>query len=577
VARSEANAGIESRGLARLLQEAWDWEMRGDPIRATTLGDHRFDDRLPDRSPAAIEEQLAQAKSMLDRALALEKDASSPGDRIAWSLLVEQLRAHVETSVCQSHYWSVFTLTDPVTRASQLPSRHAVRTLRDADTLLARYRAIAPDLRIHQANLQEGIRRNWVADRETVARNATLVEGQLEAELATWSLLTPAAARHPDWAPDELAAFRSELKRIVVESIRPAFEAYRDFLQQRLLPSAREPGRPGLSALPFGAACYRAQLYDSTRLRGTAEQLHSLGTAEIERTDAAFLQLGGKLFGEKSLATVLRRLREDPELRFDTSEEILREAEALVQRARAAAPRVFRTLPKSSCKVTPIPAFRASLAPLGYYESPSTDGTRSAEFFVNTSAPEKRVRFALPALTYHEAIPGHHLQIGAAQELSELPSIRKHGLVRAYVEGWGLYAEKLADEIGLYDGDLERLGMVGFDAWRAARLVVDTGLHAQGWSRVRAEQFMLEHTALQPEEIANEVDRYIAWPGQATSYKVGELEILRLRREAQEALGSAFDIRDFHAVVIGSGAVSLPVLAAEVADWLKRARSERLQ
>ncbi|HET9990211.1 MAG TPA: DUF885 domain-containing protein, partial [Kofleriaceae bacterium] len=251
-------------------------------------------------------------------------------------------------------------------------------------------------------------------------------------------------------------------------------------------------------------------------------------------------------------------------------EDLLAAAQAALDRAKAAIPRYFSTLPKADCIMRETPPYEAPFSTVAYYRQPHYDGSKPGEYFVNTYKPETRARFELEALTWHESIPGHHLQIAIAQELGALPAFRKLDGSTSYVEGWALYTERLADEMGLYTSDLDRLGKLSFDAWRASRLVVDTGIHALGWTRAQAEAFMREHTALTEINISNEVDRYIGWPGQALAYKVGQLEILRLRAHAEATLGAKFDLKAFHAVVLGAGAVTLPVLADRVQAWISR-------
>jgi uncharacterized protein (DUF885 family) len=301
-------------------------------------------------------------------------------------------------------------------------------------------------------------------------------------------------------------------------------------------------------------------------------ELHALGLREIARTDAELAALGERVLGAPALAGTIAKLRGDPALYFRSREELLDAAQRALDRAKAALARYFAAVPKADCVMREIPAYEAPYATIAYYRQPHYDGSKPGEYFVNTYRPETRPRFELEALTWHESIPGHHLQIALAQELGAMPAFRKLDGSTAFVEGWALYTERLAEEMGLYTADLDRLGKLSYDAWRASRLVVDTGLHALGWSRAQAEAFMREHTALTEVNISNEVDRYIGWPGQALAYKVGQLEIGKLRAEAEAALGRAFDLRAFHAVVLGAGAVTLPVLGARVRAWIAGVR-----
>jgi uncharacterized protein (DUF885 family) len=300
----------------------------------------------------------------------------------------------------------------------------------------------------------------------------------------------------------------------------------------------------------------------------SAAELHALGVKEIARTDAELTALGGKRLGTADLATLLQKLRSDPALYFASADEVMATARDALASAQAAVPRVFHHLPKAPCVVVPVPDYEAPFNTIAYYREPHPDGSKPGEYFVNTYQPTTRPRYEARVLAYHESVPGHHLQVALAMELGELPEFRRFGGNTAFIEGWALYTERLADELGLYPDDLDRIGMLSYDAWRASRLVVDTGIHDLGWTRKQAEDYMLAHTALAANNIANEVDRYIAWPGQALAYKVGQLEILRLRDHARAALGGGFDLAGFHDVVLGHGAVTLPVLADQVDRWI---------
>ena len=277
--------------------------------------------------------------------------------------------------------------------------------------------------------------------------------------------------------------------------------------------------------------------------------------------------LGAKLFGTRNRREVLQRLRTDPSLYFSTRDEVAKKAEEALARARAALPKWFGRLPKADCVVVRMGAHEEDHSTIAYYRQPAADGSRPGQYYINTSQPQTRPRYEAEVLAYHESIPGHHLQIAIAAELDGLPEFRKYNGVTAFIEGWGLYTERLADEMGLYSSDLDRMGVLSYDAWRACRLVVDTGMHAKQWTRRQAIQYMLENTALAENNIINEVDRYITWPAQALAYKTGQLEILRLREEAKRQLEDKFDIREFHNAVLSNGAVPLEALSQIVANF----------
>jgi uncharacterized protein (DUF885 family) len=349
--------------------------------------------------------------------------------------------------------------------------------------------------------------------------------------------------------------------------VRPAFARYRDVLHDEVLPVARRSDVPGLMHVPGGADAYRRLIRHHTSLDLDAEQVHATGLSEIARIDAEFVELGARVLGTGDLPGTLMRLRDDPALFFATRDEVQAKATDALARARDAIPDWFGILPATPCEVVRMEAHEEKHSTLAYYRQPAADGSRPGQYFVNTYQPETRARYEAEALAYHEAIPGHHLQLAIGQERTDLPVFRRHLGPTAFVEGWGLYSERLSDEMGLYSGDLDRFGILSFDAWRACRLVVDTGMHALGWSRDEAIAFMSAHTALAANNIANEVDRYIVWPAQALGYKIGQLEMLRLRAEARDRLGEGFRIRAFHDVVLGAGAVPLSTLRELVAAF----------
>jgi uncharacterized protein (DUF885 family) len=312
-----------------------------------------------------------------------------------------------------------------------------------------------------------------------------------------------------------------------------------------------------------------------TSLQKTPQELHQLGLDEVKRIRAALSELGGKTLGTTDVAEIQRKLRTDPAMHFATADEVEAKARATLARARAAIPQYFGILPKADCQVKVMGMHEAPYSTIAYYRNPAQDGSRPGYYMINTYQPETRPKYEAEALAFHESIPGHHLQIAIAMELTGIPEFRKHEGVTAYVEGWGLYTERLADDMHLYSSDVDRIGMLSFDAWRACRLVVDTGLHAMGWSRQQAIDYMEQNTVLAENNIANEVDRYIGSPGQALAYKCGQLEILRLRQEAMDRLGSRFDIKAFHDVVLRNGAVALPVLREQVKAGSRRRRRRR--
>ncbi|MEO1337543.1 MAG: DUF885 domain-containing protein, partial [Myxococcota bacterium] len=409
----------------------------------------------------------------------------------------------------------------------------------------------------------------FFANAESTRRVLKMVDDLLAQPVEQWPMYKPGKVEHSGWTPAQQAGFRKALRDALDKSVKPSLERYRHFIKNRILPNARSDEQPGLASLPFASACYQARVRAFTTLPKNADEVHGVGLAEIERINGEMKTLGFKLFRTRKLPTILKRLRTDPALYFKSADDIQSKAKAALDKAKAKMIDVFNILPKAECVVSKIPDYEAPFTTIAYYRQPGPTGARPGQFFINVYEPQTRPKYEMEALAFHEAIPGHHLQIAIAQERAALPAFRRHMGMTAFVEGWALYTEQLADEMGMYSGDIDRMGMLSYEAWRAARLVVDTGLHAMGWSRDRAKRFMLEHTALTPNNIDNEVDRYISWPGQALAYKTGQMEIWRLRRAAEASLGDRFSIKGFHDAVLSQGAVSLPVLRQQVDAWVK--------
>ncbi len=564
----EASAGVSSPELAALLREHWEIWVARAPTWATTLGDHRYDDRLGDRSRAAIERQRREDRELLGKARAIDASKLDERDATTLALFIERGESDIASEVCETGMWNVSPFGgNPIAGLNRLPTMHRLASADDVANLLARYRAMPKAIDDTIANLERGAAAGMFGNAESIRRTLELADRQLAKPVEKWPLLEP-LGKIRELSGADAARLEGEFRQIVAGPIAASFRRYRDFVAQRIQPNGRSGERVGVHALPNGRACYAARIQHYLGLPRTAEELHQLGLSEIQRINGEMRQLGNKLFGTEDLGEILTRLRTDKALYFESAEEMLREANRALERANAAMPGAFGIQPKAKCVVTPIPDYEAPFTTIAYYRQPHYDGSKPGEYFVNTYKPETRPRYEFQALSFHEAVPGHHLQIAIAQELPALPTIRKLRGSTAFIEGWALYTERLSDELGLYDGDLDRMGMLSYEAWRASRLVVDTGLHALGWTRRQAEEYMEKHTALAVNNIANEVDRYISRPGQALAYKVGQLEILRLREWAKEQLGARFSLAGFHDTVLGRGGVTLAVLQRQVRDWV---------
>ncbi len=562
-----ARLGVEDDALGALLSEHWAHLMKTHPIWATRLGDHRYDDQVGDGSEAGIAAQRRATRDFLARAEAIPTDGLSESDATTLELFTSMLEKNAALDVCQFETWALSPRSNPVTDWNELAKAHPIKSYADAENLVTRYRLAGEQIDWTIKHLARGAEAGVYANAESVRRVLEMVKDQLAKPTNTWAAMKAVDADYA-WGEGEKEKFAAALEATLESSVRPAIVRYQALLEKKILPHARSPEETGLGALPFGAECYEARVAYYTGLPTSAKDIHETGKSEIARINGEMKALGKKLFGSEELPAILERLRTDPANFFESGEAVVKKAESALAKARAAIPDYFGVLPKADCVVAIIPDYEAPFTTVAYYQQPVPDGSKPGEYYVNTYKPTTRTKYEMEALSFHEAIPGHHLQIAIAQELPAMPAFRRHLGLTAFVEGWALYTEQLADEMGLYTGDLDRMGMLSYEAWRASRLVVDTGIHAMGWSRDRAKQYMLEHTALAANNIDNEVDRYIVWPGQAVAYKTGQMEIWRLRRDAEKALGDEFDIKGFHDAVLTGGAVSLPVLAKRVRRWV---------
>lgn len=569
-ALAEAVAGVRDPAVAELLRRHWSDTLRHEPIYATQLGVHAWDHELADPTLEGEARARKRRDAYLEQALAIEASALNEADALTLAIFIDQQRSSQRRDVCAFSTWSLSARGGPLGTLNRLPRVHRIDDERDAQNFLARVAEVPRHFDVARERLAVGLAAGRVANVEAARRVVEMLDRQLAAPTSQWAVMELSLPE--GWEASEQAQVTAKVAALVDEKVRPAAKAYAEYLRTQILPSARGDDKAGLVALPDGEACYAALIERYTTLPMSAQEIHDLGLSEMKRINAEMQALGEKLFGTRDLPEILRRLREDPKLHFSSAQEVEDFARAALADAKAAMPKAFGRLPKADCVVTPIPDYEAPFTTIAYYDEPHADGSKPGEYFVNTYAPETRPRYEARVLAYHESIPGHHLQIAIAQELEAVPAFRRYGGQTVFVEGWGLYSERLSDEMGLYPEDLDRMGVLSFDAWRAGRLVVDTGIHAMGWSRQQAVDYLVAHTALATNNIDNEVDRYITTPGQALAYKIGQLEFLALRERAKAALGEGFRLADFHDVVLSGGALSIPRLRDRVQAWLDGAK-----
>lgn len=544
--------------VSALADEFVDLLFDTDPLLPALLGLTSARPGLADVSEDAEQAQRAAFEDMARRARALDPTDLDDQDLVTRDVLVSQARARIEgidTRLVE------FTITDFfVAPASSLLSLLPMIEVTDAEQARAQLdRLAAIPAYLEQAAQRH--RAGVAAGRLPVAHLVRAAIAHLDRYLAA-----PEAdplLRQP--GPD--SGFVTRRAKLLEDVVRPAFAAYREALTT-IAPHGRPEDRAGVCHLPGGEAVYAALARTHTTTERTPDELHATGLELLEKLREEYAEIGGRVFGTRDIGEIFTRLRTDPALRWSSADELLETARSAITRAERAAPRWFGRIPPQPWVVEPVPAAEAPGAAPAYYLWPSADGSRPGTYFANTYQVTERFRHTAEATAFHEAIPGHHFQLSTALGLTDLPLLRRIGDVNAYSEGWGLYAERLAHEMGLYSDDVALLGMLTLDSMRAGRLVVDTGLHAKGWSRQQAIDFLDRNTPMPHVEIVAEVDRYLAYPGQALSYMVGRLEFQRLRVEAERDLGERFDIRAFHDLVLGGGALPLSVLENVVRSWV---------
>ncbi|RPI21865.1 MAG: DUF885 domain-containing protein, partial [Actinobacteria bacterium] len=430
-----------------------------------------------------------------------------------------------------------------------------------AEMMVAKYRSIAAAIDQLTERFREGVGNRRVPAAFAVDKTIAAISNWLETPIDDDPMLNvqvPAA-----FDDGQAAAWKDRLKSVVADDIRAALTRHRDYIRDGVGPVARPNDRPGVCHLPDGEVVYARALHRWTTLPMQAGEVHEVGLSQIAKLEDEYRAIAGPLLGTTDLQEIHSRLRDDPELHHTTGEAVIRASEEAFAKARGKMADWFGVTPLTDCMVK-----ETAAGPVAFYFPPAEDASRPGVFFMNVTDPSSWATYEVEATAFHEGIPGHHLQIAIAQELGDrVPAFRRHTYVGAYSEGWGLYTERLADEMGLYGSELDRVGMLSADSLRACRLVVDTGLHAMGWSRQRAMDYMAANSPLSRHTIEEEVDRYICYPGQACSYMIGRLEILRIRKRAQERLGDRFDIKGFHDAVLTHGEMTLETLERVVSEW----------
>jgi uncharacterized protein (DUF885 family) len=553
----------------QLLDLAWQRTLQRSPEMATVLGVPGFDDRWSDSSPDAIAAQKEEAVALRRAVESIDRGALEEGRQLDFDLFRDAVDLEVEGSRFPAELLALSQMGGVHTSADILTATPRA-TVDGYENVLRRIQALPTVVDNTILLLTEGVEQG-VVQPKVILRN---VAGQIAAEVVddptASSFYGPFADFPASIGDSERARLRNEAGALITQHVVPALRRLHDFVAETYVPNCRTD-TIGLGALPDGEAWYahNVRLFTTTSMSPT--EVHDLGLAEVDRLRSEMEALASEAGFSGDFEGFVHHLQTDAQFFFDAPEDLVTGYQALCKRIDAQLPTLFRTLPRLPYGVRAVPEYSHESGPAAYYMPGSFEGRRPGLFFANTFALDSKPKWEMEALALHEAMPGHHLQVALAAELTDLPEFRRFGRYTAYTEGWGLYAESLGGDLGLYQDAPSRFGQLAFEMWRAVRLVTDTGMHALGWTRQKAIDFFEERSGRAGHEVTTEVDRYLAIPGQALAYKVGELEIQSLRRTAESALRDRFDIRDFHDVVLGEGAVPLAVLRQQVERWIAAA------
>lgn len=548
-------------------------ELAHDPIRAGRDGDLEAAARWPDLAPDTVDKRREAEAQFMQRLADIPASELSDGARISHAVLHYLLDSRLSLAPFYSQRLSFTNDSGFFSTPMQIASSTRPRNVAEAEAWLARLKGIPGFLDQHRQWLSRGIEEDFVQPGLVAERVLEQIVDFAELESEDHPLLGPFEAL-PRHVPDEeRQRLREQARQAIDELVIPAYRDLATFFEEVYLESPRES--VGISEVPEGRPYYRQLVRYHTTLDVSPEEIHQQGLAEVERIRAEMELVIGETGFEGEFADFLEYLRTDPKFYARSERELLMQAAWIAKRADDAMPRFFRRLPRLSYGVRPVPASMAPNYTTGRYWAGDLDAGMAGGYMVNTYRLDQRPLYELPALTVHEAVPGHHHQIALAQELEDVPEFRRNTYITAFGEGWALYTEFLAVEMDIYETAYEDFGRLTYEMWRACRLVVDTGLHYFGWSQSEAEACLLENSALAPHNVRTEVERYISWPGQALAYKTGELLIRRLREQAEERLGSDFDLRDFHDHILAEGAMPLSTLESRMLEWIETAEAAR--
>ena len=568
-----AAPGDATHMLHDLFDREWRWRLRESPEFATVVGEHAYDALLSDLSPETLARQIEETKGFLAELASIDRASLGDDEQVNYDIFATQLRQRVESASFGEQHLTLNADSGFHSGFAQIWQPMPFRTVVDYENYVARLRAFPRYMEQNIALMRTGLARGITVPKATLAGIEPSLRALAVEDPEKSSLWTP-FSRIPTQLPQgDQERLRTAGRQAILEAVVPAYRRFFEFMTKEYIPGCRET--LAASALPNGAEYYRYLIRQYTTLDLTAEQIHQIGLDEVRAIRAEMDQVIRQVGFQGDFPAFLHFLRTDPRFYPKSADELLMRASFIAKRMDGKLPSLFKTLPRQPYTVAPVPEYLAPKYTAGRYNGAPKDSTQAGEYWVNTYALDTRSLYNLEALSLHEAVPGHHLQGALAEEATGVPNFRKYSYISAFGEGWGLYSEWLGLEAGFYTDPYSNFGRLTYAMWRACRLVVDTGVHAMGWGRQQVLDYLAANTALSLHEVATETDRYISWPGQALSYRIGYLKIRELRALAEKELGEQFDVRLFHDAVLAQGSVPLPVLERQVRQFIAGEKASR--
>ena len=560
-------ASLEDRrkALNDLFHDYWEDQLKHDPEFASAIGDERYNDQISDYSVQAVNDELAREQRFLLRLAAIDPAGFTDQEKTSQDLLIRTFEEDEEAAEFKEWEMPVNQMQGIYSDYPRLVAELSFTTVKDYDDWIARLHALPEAFTQVTENMSIGMEDHRVPPKYLLEKALEEVKQLAGQKPEDSPLALPLKSFPASISAAEQARIKGEMLDAISKEVLPAYTRFARFLEVSYIPAGRD--KPGIDALPDGAKYYQFLIKRTTTTDLTAAQIHQIGLDEVGKDEAAMLAIAQRL-GFQDLATFRASLKTNPKLHPASADALLAAYKGYLTPMQAKLPQLFGTLPKAPFEVTTVPDYAEKSSPPAYYEPGTPDGSRPGRLFINTYDATDRNLYSVESIAYHEGIPGHHLQISIAQEMTGIPEFRKYSEYTAYAEGWAFYSERLGKDIGLYQDPYSDYGRMENETWRAIRLVIDTGVHSEGWTRDQMVQYFRDHSAIDVPSMQAEVDRYIAWPGQALAYKIGQLKILELRDRAQKALGDKFDIRAFHDQVIDAGALPLDVLEQRIDAWI---------